>query len=279
MNRITDKIFIDRLQVFGRHGVLSEENTLGQMFFISAEMGLDLHYAGNSDDLSQTVDYSKCCHIIKEICRNNTFKLIEKLAETIADKLLCENDIIKTVKIRIDKPSAPIGLPLESVGVEIFRKRSTAYIAMGSNLGDKKAYIEEAIEKINKDERCRVKRVSKLIVTEPVSDIEQDDFLNGCMEIETLYTPEELLVFLNTVEKEAGRERKQHWGPRTLDLDIIFYEDTVIQTEKLTVPHVLMHKRGFVLEPLCEIAPHKVHPVFGKTVAELTEELKCHTNL
>lgn len=275
MDRIpNDKIFIDGLSVFGRHGVLDEENRLGQMFRISAELWLDLSGAAASDDLEKTVDYSKCCRMIKEICENNTYKLIETLAEKIAERILCEEPLVCAVKIRVDKPSAPIGLPLESVGAEIFRKRERAYIALGSNMGDKRAYIEAAVKKIDADRKCRVKRVSELITTAPVSDVPQDDYLNGCIEIETLYTPNELLDMLNAVEKEAGRVRDVHWGPRTLDLDIILYGDVIMQTERLTIPHALMHKRGFVLVPLCEIAPFAMHPGFGKTAVQLLDELK-----
>ena len=269
-----DKIFIDRLQVFGRHGVMSEENALGQMFYISAELELSLSEAGRTDDLEKTVNYSDCCHTIKSICENNTFKLIETLAENIAQALLTGSPSVKAAKVRIDKPSAPIGLPLESVGVEIERRWNTAYIALGSNMGDKQKYIFNAVKAVDFDEKCRVKRVSDLIVTEPVSDIPQDDYLNGCMEIETLYDPFELLAFLNKTEAEADRVRKEKWGPRTLDLDIIFYNNEVIQTEKLTVPHPLMQDRLFVLEPLAQIAPHKVHPVLGKTVTELKSLVK-----
>ena len=141
-------------------------------------------------------------------------------------------------------------------------------------MGDKQKYIDDAVKTVALDEKCRVKRVSDFIVTEPVSDIPQDDYLNGCMEIETLYDPFELLVFLNKTEAEADRVRKEKWGPRTLDLDIIFYNNEVIQTEKLTVPHPLMQDRMFVLEPLAQIAPHKVHPVLGKTVTELKSLVK-----
>ena len=269
-----DKIFIDKLQVFGRHGVLSEENSLGQMFYISAEIRLSLKNAGTSDTLENTVNYSECCHLIKDICEQNTFKLIETLAEKTADALLKFSPLIRSVRVRIDKPSAPIGLPLESVGAEIERAWKTAYIALGSNMGDKRKYIEDAVKAIDADENCRVLRVSDLIVTAPVSDIPQDDYLNGCMAAETLYTPIELLDKLNVEEAAADRKRTVKWGPRTLDLDIIFYEDEIIQTDRLTVPHPLMHKRGFVLDPLMQIAPYKKHPVFGKTVSELAEDLK-----
>lgn len=268
-----DKIFIDKLQVYGRHGVMSEENTLGQMFRISAELRLSLKMAGSTDALENTVNYSECCHMIKDICENRTFKLIETLAENIADALLKASPLIGSVRVRVDKPSAPIGLPLESVGVEIERAWNSAYIALGSNMGDKQKYISDAVKALDADESCRVCRVSDLIVTAPVSDIPQDDYLNGCLLLETLYSPAELLDRLNAIEQAADRVRKEKWGPRTLDLDIIFYNNDIIQTERLTVPHPLMHTRSFVLEPLMQIAPFKIHPVYGSTVTQLFEAL------
>ena len=120
---------------------------------------------------------------------------------------------------------------------------------------------------------CRVEEVSSWIATAPYGVTEQDEFLNGCLKLRTLLTPEELLQVLHKIELDAGRERKIHWGPRTLDLDIIFYDDLIVETETLCIPHVEMHKREFVLRPLHEIAPYKHHPCNGKTVREMLEEL------
>ena len=103
--------------------------------------------------------------------------------------------------------------------------------------------------------------------------MEQDEFLNGVCQIETLYTPEELLDFLHLLEQAAHRERKVHWGPRTLDLDIIFYDDLVMDSDELTIPHIDMQNRDFVVDPMAEIAPYKRHPIYGKTMKELKGEL------
>ena len=121
-----------------------------------------------------------------------------------------------------------------------------------------------------------MERVSSFLCTAPYGGVEQDDFLNGCMQIRTLLTPRELLDVLQGIEREAGRERKVHWGPRTLDLDIIFYDREVVDEEDLQIPHIEMQKRDFVLLPLREIAPHLRHPVTGKTVSEMAEELTQH---
>ena len=131
-----------------------------------------------------------------------------------------------------------------------------------------------AVQALDEMKNTKVEKVSTFITTPPYGVTDQPDFLNGCLKLSTLLYPEELLKELNRIEKEAGRERIIHWGPRTLDLDIIFYDDLVAETDALCIPHVEMHKRAFVLEPLHEIAPYKRHPVYGKTVREMLEDLR-----
>ena len=117
-------------------------------------------------------------------------------------------------------------------------------------------------------------RCSKLLVTKPYGGVEQDDFLNGAIEIETLLSPMELLTFLQQLEQEAHRERKVHWGPRTLDLDILFYDDLILDTPDLHIPHADMANREFVLQPLSDIAGDFRHPVINETVDALLAALK-----
>ena len=205
--------------------------------------------------------------------RNNTFKLIEAAAENIAEKILLEYDLIREVTITLKKPWAPIMMSVDTVEVSITRKWHRAYIATGSNMGDKKAYLDEAVEKLKKHPYCKVVKVSDYITTEPYGGVEQDVFLNGALEIKTLLYPEELLALLNRIEAEAGRERTIHWGPRTLDLDILFYDDCIIASPALTVPHIDMQNRGFVLIPMAQIAPYHRHPVLGCTVGQLLSRL------
>ena len=111
-------------------------------------------------------------------------------------------------------------------------------------------------------------------MTEPVGGVEQDDFLNGCLELETLYTPYELLDFLHKIEQAHNRKRIVHWGPRTLDLDIILYDDVVMYEDDLIIPHIEMENREFVLKPLCEIAPYIKNPVNGKSIKQLLSEIQ-----
>lgn len=116
-------------------------------------------------------------------------------------------------------------------------------------------------------------RVSDWVETTPYGGVEQADYLNGAMSIETLYTPEELLEVLQGIERAEARERKERWGPRTLDLDILLYEGRMADTDKLTIPHKDMQNRDFVLKPLSQIAPYERHPVLGKSVMELLADV------
>ena len=118
-----------------------------------------------------------------------------------------------------------------------------------------------------------VKKVSQLIRTKPYGDVVQEDFLNGALEIETLLTPQELLEALHVIEDAAGRTREVRWGPRTLDLDILFYDKLIYESDDLIIPHVDLENRRFVLEPLFEIAPGYRHPVFHKTVEQMYRAL------
>jgi dihydroneopterin aldolase/2-amino-4-hydroxy-6-hydroxymethyldihydropteridine diphosphokinase len=140
-------------------------------------------------------------------------------------------------------------------------------------MGDSRETIETAVQKIKNHRLIRNVKASELIVTKPYGPVEQDDFLNGCIKIETLFHPEDLLIFLHQIEAEADRKREIHWGPRTLDLDIIFYDKLVYESDDLIIPHVDMQNRGFVLKPLMQLCPNYRHPVLGRTVEELWRNL------
>ncbi len=267
-----DQICIKRLEVFARHGVLPEENVLGQKFLISAVLYCDTSVAGVSDALSDSVNYAEVSEFIKKNTESHVFRLLERLAWHLAKGILLSYPQIQKVDLEIEKPWAPVLLPLETVSVKITRQWNKAYLSIGSNLGDKRENLLQAVRMLDEDSETRVVRQSSYIETEPVGYTEQDNFLNGALEIQTLRSAESLLDLIGEIEQALKRERIIHWGPRTIDLDIIFYNDEIIQTERLTIPHIQMAGRMFVLEPMCEIAPYVVHPVFGKTVLELKKD-------
>lgn len=270
-----DRIKIQNLEVFGHHGVFSEETKLGQKFLVNATMYTNTRAAGYSDDLEKSINYGEVCHFITGYMQNHTFKLIEAVAEHMSQAMLMEYPFLQKLDLEIRKPWAPIGLPLENVSVEISRGWHTAYIALGSNMGDKEKYLNEAVEKLQQTSDCQVLKVSDFLVTAPYGGVEQDDFLNGALALKTLLTPQELLERLHEIEQEAHRERLIHWGPRTLDLDILLYDDLVLDTPDLIIPHVEMHLRDFVLIPLTQIAPWKRHPILGLTVSQMLADLQA----
>ncbi|MGN0135910.1 2-amino-4-hydroxy-6-hydroxymethyldihydropteridine diphosphokinase [Anaerotignum sp.] len=275
-----DKIKIKNLEVFANHGVFPEETKLGQKFLVSCVLYLDTRKAGKTDSLEASVNYGTICQLITEQMKKNTFQLIEAVAEQLAEEILKFDEKIRQVDVEIQKPWAPVGLPLDTVSVAIRRKWHEAYIAVGSNMGEKRKYIETALEGLRQTEGCRVEKVSQLIVTEPYGGVEQDVFLNGALKISTLLTPSELLSRLHELEQEAGRKRLIHWGPRTLDLDILLYDDEIIEDDTLCIPHADMQNRQFVLAPMAEIAPYKRHPLYGKTMTEMLADLeKANTDI
>ncbi len=267
-----DKIKIKNLEVFANHGVFPEETKLGQKFLIDAVLYTDTRTAGIRDCIEESIHYGEVSHFITEFMREHTYQLIETVAEQLAKAMLLQIPRLEKVTLEIKKPWAPIGLPLEEVSVEITRGWHTVYLSFGSNMGEKENYIQNGIKELNQHECCIVEQVSPLLETEPYGGVEQDNFLNGCLKMRTLLTPQELLELLHEIEANAGRERLIHWGPRTLDLDILFYDRELIEEDDLVIPHIDMQNRRFVLEPLAQIAPNFRHPILKKTVREMLDE-------
>lgn len=269
-----DEIRIKKLEVFANHGVFPEENRLGQKFVLSAVLFLDLRPAGRSDELNKSVNYGEVCQKMQSFFTQHTVKLLETAAEQLTSYLLHEFPLVERIRLEIEKPWAPIGLPLETASVCIERGWHSAYIALGSNMGDKRKYLDDAVQALRDTADIQVQKNADYLVTEPYGGVEQDDFLNGCVSVRTLLAPQELLDRLHEIEQAAGRQRLIHWGPRTLDLDILFYDDECMATETLVIPHPEIPKRDFVLKPLAQIAPYLVHPLYHKTVTDLLHELK-----
>ena len=268
-----DKICINDLTVFAYHGVMKEENVVGQKFLISVSMSLDTQNAGITDDIDKAVNYADVCDEICTFAKENTFKLIETLAEGIAELILFKYEKVKSVEVTVKKPWAPVHIPVENVSVTIERKWHDVYLSLGSNIGDKKEHLDNAVKMLESNKGIKVCEVSDYLVTTPVGYLEQDNFLNSAVHIKTIYSPITLLDITQEIENAEMRVREIHWGPRTLDIDIILYEDYIINTERLIIPHPESELREFVLKPLSSIAPRLVHPILNKTISDIYNEL------
>lgn len=268
-----DSIQIRDLEIYCHHGVFKEENVLGQKFLVSVIMYMDTRPAGESDELEKSVNYAEVAQVVKEEMEQKNYRLIEAAAEHLAQRILFCFPLAERVQIEIKKPWAPIHLPLDTVSVCIERGWTTVYLSLGSNMGERERYIKDALEMLTKEPAIQCVRVSDLIETEPYGYTDQALFLNAAVELKTLKSPEQMLEVCRHIEKAGNRERSIHWGPRTIDVDILLFGDRVVQTDDLTIPHREMHKRRFVLEPLTQIAPWAEHPVFGKRVIELLDSL------
>lgn len=274
-----DEIRIDNLEVFAYHGVCPEEKVNGQPFYVNAVLYTDIRPAGLEDDLSLSTNYGEICHFINNWMKENVYDLIETVAESVAEQLLLNFSSIQALELEIRKPKAPVGLPFESVSVRIKRSWHQVYLSLGSNMGDREAYLRQGLDLLGGNPLIQVQQVADFLETEPYGGVEQDKFLNTAVKLRTLLTPKELLQRLHEIEKAAGRTRDIHWGPRTLDMDILFYDKLVYEDDALVLPHVDLENRYFVLEPLSRIAPNLRHPVLGKTVTQMLGALPGKTEM
>lgn len=157
-------------------------------------------------------------------------------------------------------------------------KLHTAYLLLGSNVGNRQVHFQHALEKIQSMAGV-ISKASSIYETQPWGVTDQDDYLNMAVEINTSYSPEELFKHLKAIEKGEGRTDATQYAPRTLDIDILFYNDLVFESEHLIIPHPRLHLRRFVLKPLEEIAPSIIHPMLKKSVKELLMECEDDKNV
>lgn len=257
-----DRILIDDLRVMTVIGALPHERELAQPIRIDLSIGCDLREAGRSDELGATVHYGLVCERVSEMARDSKDILLERLAAKVADVVL-EFDLVDEVEVTLTKMRPPVPEEVQSTAVRIVRTRAeasapplvshTALIALGSNLGDREKYLRFAVRELG-----NVVAMSQVFETEPVGGPDgQGAYLNMVVKVDTPLDPYALIRRCQRIEANALRQRIVRWGPRTLDVDLLFYDDVTITGEALTVPHPRIFERRFVLAPLSEVAPEK----------------------
>lgn len=259
------------------HGCFEEEKVNPQPFIFDCQLICDFEKAALTDDLKYTLDYGEIMQVITDFAVNNTFNLIETLCYRTAS-LLMQKYPLDEVIVTVKKPEAPVDLPFENVDVTVDLKRTEAYLSLGSNIGDRKATLDYAIKRLSENPAVKIEKVSSYMENPPYGGVASLPFVNAAVKITTYLSPESLLDYLHIIENEAHRERKVRWGDRTLDIDIIFYGNKIINTKDLTIPHPDYENRDFVLVPLNEIAPDLVCPLNNKRIKTLLSELLSKVN-
>lgn len=254
-----NKVFVRGLEISACHGVNDFEKVQPQKFLLDIDIETDFYETAKSDELGDTINYSALCKVVTAVVQNNVYNLIEKLAYECMFAVFENFKSAKKVTVTVYKPEAPMKRKFESVGVMVEAEKKEVYLSLGSSLGDRKYYLDEGIKKLNSTRGIEVEKVSSYIETPPYGGVAKNYFLNCAAKIYTILTPHELLDEIHAIERELKRERKEHWADRTLDIDIIFFGDKLINDETLTIPHPDYLNRDFVKNPLFEIAPHLIH--------------------
>ena len=246
-----------------------EEKVNPQRFLFTVKVDTDFALAESTDDLDNTVSYSAVKKVVKKVAEENSFDLIETLAMRVCKAVILSFPLAQKVSVKVKKPDAPMSGNFDYVAVETSLCWTEVYLSLGSNEGDRHAYLDLAVKMLEEDDNFKEIVESKRIETEAYGGVATGEFVNSCVRAKTLYSPQELLAKIGEIERAGDRVRTVHWGDRTLDVDIIFFGDEVIGENNLCVPHPDMQNREFVLAPLIDLCPNKVHPLLKKRVSEL----------
>lgn len=258
-----DTILVDDLRVMCVIGALPHERETAQPLRVDLAVGVDLSDAGRTDELDDTVHYGLVAERVTEMAEASKFILLERFAAEVADVVLAF-DRVERVEVTVTKLRPPVPTPLATTGVRIVRTRAeatstplhshTAIVALGSNLGDREGFLRLAVGELG-----NVTAVSDVYETEPIGGPDaQGAYLNMVAVVETSLDPFAFLRRCRRIEALALRQRVVHWGPRTLDVDVLFFDDMRIDSPELVVPHPRINERRFVLTPLAEVAPERV---------------------
>lgn len=271
---MTNTIHINGLEIHANHGVFEAEKELGQRFIVNAVLHLDFQNAINSDDLENTVHYGFVSEDIIEYFQANRCDLIETITHQLVDMLFAKYQLINRIELEVVKPWAPLKFSFDDVRTRVDESKTQVYIALGGNVGSSEQLFKKAIEAITNLQGVYSVVESKQYTSTPFGQVKQADFLNMAIMIETTIHPLRLLDNLQAIEIELGRTREIHWGPRTIDLDIILYGDRLISNRRLLVPHRFMTNRDFVLKPLLDINEYLVDPRNQQPLIESYQNLE-----
>lgn len=270
-----DTILVDDLRVMCVIGALPHEREAAQPLRVDIAVGVDLRDAGRTDELDATVHYGLVAEQVAAMAAESKFVLLERFAAEVADIVLAF-DRVEQVDVTVTKLRPPVPTQLASTAVRIVRTRAesgsvplhshTAIVALGSNLGDRESYLRLAVAELG-----NVVAVSDVYETEPIGGPDaQDAYLNMVAVVETSLDPFAFLRRCRRIEALALRQRIVHWGPRTLDVDVLFFDDMTIDSPELIVPHPRIDERRFVLAPLSDVAPERTPPDWDTTLPPAT---------
>lgn len=276
------KILIKNLKLYGYHGVREHEKKDGQYFLFNIEITIkDSDYNGR-DDLKNTLSYSDVIREVKKINKSEKFDLLETFSQVLTNRIMEMSGLVKKVMVRIEKPSPPIEEELDVVGVEYTLDKddcrsietgdsksnntensrvddvNEAYLSLGSNMGDREANLKKALKLLDNNPEITIIKTSSIYETEPMYVKDQKSFYNlvAKASIESSIGPFELLGSIKRIEYDLGRKKSGvRYGPRPIDIDILYFGDEKIESEILEIPHPKIGERKFVLLPLSEIAP------------------------
>ena len=252
---MTDRIELRGLRASGHHGALPGEQDQPQPFEIDLDIEADIGRATETDALADTVDYGAIAAAAAQVVTGERWNLLERIAQRVADKVLAADHRVAAIGVTVRKLRPPVPLDLATAGVRVRRERAVrrAFLGLGANLGDRERALREAVAALPD-----VVAVSALYETEPVGGPPgQPPYLNLVVELATGRTPRQLLDLAHQVEAAAGRDRsgEVRFGPRPLDVDVLWIDGVRVDEPDLVVPHPRLFERRFVLTPLRDLAP------------------------
>lgn len=248
------QIILKDLKYQSHIGVFDFEKEQGQTFIVDLVLELGFIEAAEQDDLNKTINYGEIFSILEDYFADSKVDLLEFACNEIIEKLLNFDQKIISVDLTLKKPQAPIDGDFEYMAVRQHRKRKNlVYLSLGSNLNQPVKQLDDAVEYLKQITGISHFRCSSYISTKPWGKPDQPEFINAAVEFEYEGTPFELLKQCQHIENKMGRNRSEKWGPRLIDIDIIFFGDLEINHPDLVIPHPYYRERDFVMNPILEL--------------------------